>query len=200
MQKLRLLVGLFGLVILTQSCSDDTVSSDNVVDKTLSSSINFKDIPAGTITMGGTTNQNDAPEVNVTLSAFKMSEKEITNQQYIDFLNAAHADGWVTVSEQQTSDPCGIYTENMILGAGDAPNAGQIFLQLGETGGCTSDGHAEHIDNKSWITFNVSNSQFELLDNSKASWPVNWVRWYGAYAFANYYGVSLPTLPEVGNS
>ncbi len=193
MQKLRLLVGLFGLVILTQSCSDDTVSSDNVVDKTLSSSINFKDIPAGTITMGGTTNQNDAPEVNVTLSAFKMSEKEITNQQYIDFLNAAHADGWVTVSEQQTSDPCGIYTENMILGAGDAPNAGQIFLQLGETGGCTSDGHAEHIDNKSWITFNVSNSQFELLDNSKASWPVNWVRWYGAYAFANYYGVSLPT-------
>jgi sulfatase modifying factor 1 len=31
------------------------------------------------------------------------------------------------------------------------------------------------------------------LDASKFDWPVNWVKWYGAYAFAQYYGISLPT-------
>jgi sulfatase modifying factor 1 len=143
--------------------------------------------------MGGTTNAADAPTASITVSAFKISEKEITNQQYIDFLNKAYLDGWITVSSQPTSDPCGTHTENMVSGAGDAPNAGEIFLQLGETGGCTSGGEEEHIDNKSWVSFNTSSLTFELLDATKANWPINWVKWYGAYAFANYYGMSLPT-------
>jgi sulfatase modifying factor 1 len=61
--------------------------------------------------MGGTTVQNDAPEITVTLSEFQISEKEITNQQYIEFLNAAYADGWIEVVEEQFQDPCGQYTE-----------------------------------------------------------------------------------------
>ena len=32
-----------------------------------------------------------------------------------------------------------------------------------------------------------------MLDASKSDWPVNWVKWYGAYAFTHYYNVSLPT-------
>ncbi|MBL6996747.1 MAG: SUMF1/EgtB/PvdO family nonheme iron enzyme [Desulfobacula sp.] len=159
----------------------------------LPSSIVFKDIAGGIFTMGGTTVNNDAPMVNVTVSAFKMSEKEITNSEYIAFLNAALADGWVTVAAQQTADPCGVYTENMVIGAGNAPNSGQIFLQLGETGGCTSSGEEEHIDNKSWLSFNSTGNTFELLDADKADWPVNWVKWYGAYAFTQYYDVSLPS-------
>lgn len=143
--------------------------------------------------MGGTTTAGDAPTVSITLTGFRISEKEITNQQYIDFLNNSFLDGWITVSSQSTSDPCGTYTENMIVGAGNAPNVGEVFLQLGETGGCTSDGEQEHIENKSWISFNNSNNTFELLDASKSNWPVNWVKWYGAYAFTQYYGVSLPT-------
>lgn len=66
-------------------------------------------------------------------------------------------------------------------------------MQLGETGGCTSDGHSESINNKSWILFDLINSEFMLLDDAKSDWPVNWVKWYGAYAFAQYYGVELPT-------
>jgi sulfatase modifying factor 1 len=160
---------------------------------TLPSSITLKDIPAGTFDMGGTTVQNDAPTVSVTLSAFKISEKEITNQEYIDFLNASYSDGWITVSEQATSDPCGMYTETMVVGSGNAPNAGEIFLQLGETGGCTSGGEEESIDNKSWISFDTSNNTFGLLDGAKSDWPVNWVKWYGAYAFVQYYAIDLPT-------
>lgn len=161
--------------------------------QTLPNSITWKEIPAGTFTMGGSTTQGDASEVSVTLSAFKMAATETTNEEYLEFLNAASADGWITVSAEVTMDPCGRYTENMVIGSGDAPHAGEIFLQLGETGGCTSHGEVEHIDNKSWITFNTASQTFELLDASKGDWPVNWVKWYGADAFARYYGVDLPT-------
>ena len=185
------------LLLLTFSCStyeDTTVTpTPEAADRELPTSIVLKDIPAGTFTMGGTTNAGDAPTVSITLTAFTISEKEITNQQYIAFLNNAYLDGWIAVSSQSASDPCGTATENMIIGAGNAPNAGEVFLQLGETGGCTSGGEEEHINNKSWISFNTSSSTFELLDASKSDWPVNWVKWYGAYAFTQYYGISLPS-------
>jgi formylglycine-generating enzyme required for sulfatase activity len=189
--NLILIVLLFAF---TLSCTEeDDVISDNPPSNDLPTSIVLKDIPSGTFIMGGTTVQGDAPEVTVTLSSFQISEKEITNQEYIGFLNAAYSEGWIEVVEEQTVDPCGQYTENVIKGIGSAPNAGQIYLQLGETGGCTSGGEPEHLDNKSWITFNASSNSFELLDGAKASWPVNWVKWYGANAFAEYYNVSLPT-------
>lgn len=187
---------IFVSLFINFSCSkDDSVDmvSPPVESNELPASIVLVNIPAGTFTMGGTTAQNDAPIVTVTLSAFQISEKEITNQEYVEFLNAAYKDGWIEVVEEQVSDPCGQYTENVVKGISDAPNAGEIYFQLGETGGCTSDGHAEHIDNKSWIKFNTSSKTFELLDVTKANWPVNWVRWYGAFAFVQFYEVNLPT-------
>lgn len=191
-------VGTLSLSVEVEDDQNQTGSASfsiTVIERSydLPTSIQMVDIPAGTFTMGGPTMANDAPEHEVTLSAFKMSEKEITNAEYLQFLNEALEAGWVTVELQSTVDPCGSYTENMVVGMGDAPNAGEIFLQLGETGGCTSDGHGEHIDNKSWIAFNETSNEFELLDEEKADWPINWLKWYGAYAFTEFYGVSLPT-------
>lgn len=190
MRRIATLVIISSFLFSICSCKKDEVNPN---DNELPSSIILKELPAGTFSMGGTTTANDAPVVSVSLSAFQMSEKEITNSQYIEFLNVAYADGWIAVESQSTSDPCGTYTENMVIGAGEAPYADEIYLQMGETGGCTSDGHAEHIDNKSSISFNNSTGVFELIDDSKADWPVNWVKWYGAYAFAYYYGLDLPT-------
>lgn len=182
------------LLFHAAACSEDiTNPKPNPSNDTLPTSITLKAIPAGRFNMGGTTMANDAPEVSVSLSAFQICEKEITNQQYITFLNAAYADGWIEVVEEMVADPCGQTTEKVIKGKGNAPNAGEMYVQLGETGGCTSDGHTEHINNKSWISFNTTTNTFELLDATKADWPVNWVRWYGANAFAQYYNVSLPT-------
>lgn len=185
---------LLGISLPFVSCSEDDneiIPEDSI--NSLPSNIVLKDIPSGIFSMGGNTVQNDAPIVEVLVSGFKMSATEITNQQYKDFLNAAYADGWISVSYQQTADPCGTYYENMVIGAGNAPNAGEVFLQLGETGGCTSDGYPEHINNKCWIEFNTTSNTFELIDEEKANWPVNWIKWYGAFAFAEYYSVSLPT-------
>ena len=61
--------------------------------------------------MGGTTIHNDAPMVSITLSGFKMSEKEITNKEYLDFLNSAYLDSWIEVVQEQIIDPCGKYSE-----------------------------------------------------------------------------------------
>ena len=171
----------------------NTTNQYNTTSGELPSSITFVSIPAGSFVMGGATMANDAPEVNVTMSAYQISEKEITNQEYLSFLNDAYSDGWLEVVEAQLADPCGQYTEFVVKGTGNAPHLGEIYLQLGETGGCTSSGEVEHIDNKCWISFNSSLNRFELLDNSKADWPINWLKWYGAHAFTEYYNISLPT-------
>ena len=191
----RLILSITLLSIFSCSENDDNGEKDifNEINAVLPTDIILKEIPAGTFTMGGVTIQSDAPEVNITMTSYKISEKEITNKNYIDFLNSAYKNGWINISEKQITDPCGTYTEKMVIGAGSAPNAGEVFLQLGETGGCTSKGETEHINNKSWISYNISNQSFELIDPTKADWPVNWVKWYGAYAFASYYDVSLPT-------
>lgn len=141
--------------------------------------------------MGGSTVAGDAPQVSVTLSPFRISAKEITNAEYLEFLNAALDQGWLLVEAQNVADPCGMYTENIVFGKDDAPYAGEPYLQLGETGGCTSDGEVEDIQNKSWIGYD--GTVFSLLDQGMADWPINWVRWYGALAFAEFYGVKLPT-------
>ena len=125
MRKATRLIIVFWVWFCFISCSndDDVPTIPEETEPTLPNSIILKVIPAGAFTMGGTTIQNDAPVISVTLSAFAISEKEITNQEYIDFLNAAYADGWITVSAQQINDPCGTYTDNMVIGAGSAPHA-----------------------------------------------------------------------------
>ena len=193
--KTSLILGLCSLLLIFSCTTEDEIIpvQGDFESTELPTNIKLIEIPAGTFTMGGAIKVGDAPTVSVTLSKFQISEKETTNQEYIDFLNSTYLDGWISVSSKSVSDPCGTSTENVVLGAGSIPNAGEVFIQLGETGGCTSDRVPEHIDNKSWISFNSASSTFELLDADKADWPVNWVKWYGAYAYAQYYGVSLPT-------
>jgi|GEM_PF-479475 len=171
----------------------DNIKSENNISKSLPSSINFKSLSGGSFIMGGGNIDSDSPEVSVTLSPFEISEKEITNEQYIEFLNASFSDGWIRVEKQNIADPCGISSENVVVGADKSPNEGEIFIQLAESGGCTSSGEAESIENRSYISFNSDTNLFELLDSTKASYPVNWIKWYGAYAFAKYYEISLPT-------
>jgi len=183
--------------LLMQGCNSSN-NEDNTLDNDPTSNllpegITMVDIAGGSFNMGGDSMSGDSPDILVTISDFSISETEITNDQYITFLNSAYQDGWISVEEQNVIDPCGSYNEKVILGTSLSLHPNKILLQLGETGGCTSDGHPEHIDNKSWISYSTENNSFELIDDGKANWPVNWVKWYGADTFANYYNVKLPT-------
>ena len=63
--------------------------------QTLPAGLDLKGILGGTFTMGsnslmGSPNQQvGAPEHEVTVSTFSMSESEVTNSQYVEFLNSA---------------------------------------------------------------------------------------------------------------
>ena len=165
MKKILFTAILFSLI--SYSCDDEDSVDQPSGNGTLSEKIVLINIEGGTFTMGGVTIQGDAPKVTVSLTEFQISEKEITNEQYVEFLNNAYLDGWIKVSFQSINDPCGSYSENMVIGEADSPYPGEIFLQLAESGGCTSGGETAHINNKSWISFDSSSNTFELLDTSK---------------------------------
>jgi sulfatase modifying factor 1 len=178
----------------SNTSNNNTESNSDEITNTLPSSISLVDITAGSFTMGGTTVANDSPLVNVTLSAYKISQKEITNDQYIIFLNSALKSGYVNVSANQTrNDPCGSYSADLVTGTASSPYSGLTFIELTNYGGCTSDGKAEDIQNRTYIEYDQAQNQFVLADNTKSDWPVNWITWYGASAFASFYSVSLPT-------
>lgn len=111
--------------------------------------------------------------------AGEMSKYETTNAQYCEFLNAAKTSGDVTVSG------------NSVAGASGS-NEGQDFTDepyynLSGPGtnynGATNGGAAR---------IHWTGSTF-TVDAGFENHPVTYVTWYGATAFAGYYGWRLPT-------
>jgi len=136
--------------------------------------ITFVTIPGGTFQMGDVENagySNEKPVHTVTLSGFDMSTTEITNAQYAVYLNE-------------------------VLASGD------IELKSGDVYGKTDDwpieryldiGYERDSNNKCLI--NYSNGIFTVT-SGKEYWPVVAVTWYGSKAFAQFYGLDLPTEAE----
>ncbi len=97
----------------------------------------------------------------------EMSKYETTNAQYCEFLNAALASGDVVI---QSSDVYG----------NSGPYDGQIYYDM-------SSSYAQ-------ISYSGGSFYVETRDGySMANHPVVEVSWYGAMAFASYYGWRLPT-------
>jgi formylglycine-generating enzyme required for sulfatase activity len=103
-----------------------------------------------------------------------MSKYETTNAQFAKYLNSAKASGAVTVSA------------NYVIGS-SGPYSGQNYYRL-DGSGCTYDGATN--DAKSRISY--SGGSF-TVDAGFGDHPVTSVSWYGASAFASYYGWRLPT-------
>jgi len=130
-------------------------------------------IPAGTFQMGSTTGDSiERPVHEVTVSGFEMSKYEITNTQYAEYLNAALDSGEITVT-----------SSSIVIGAaGDY--SGYVYLSL--LGSNDS-------NNKCWISYN--NNTFTVA-SGKENWPVVYVTWWGAKAFALKNGFDLPREAE----
>jgi formylglycine-generating enzyme required for sulfatase activity len=100
-----------------------------------------------------------------------MSATEITNAQYVAYLNEVIASGYVTVLEKDVKGVGGIYT-------------GQSYLYMD---------YSYDSNNRCWISYN--NDTFSVT-SGKENLPVEGVTWYGAKAFALYYVFDLPTEAE----
>lgn len=224
-------------------------------------------IPGGTFTMGNNLllgpQSADAVEHEVTLSDFELSETEVTNAQYVEFLNAALADGLVEVT---VGGPGPDLNKRLVSGTADSSYAGKVLYSLDGTRvmkdhvlteGDVDDGdpftgviEPENPLNIAYIGYDTDRADpfyvknphdaadfdwlalcdyqdygtttYELTGpvlNDFANWPelvgwsadnptaavdlptqaevaeypVTFIRWWGATAFASYYGLSLPT-------
>lgn len=248
-------------------------SSVAALSQTLPSGIVMKEIPGGTFTMGSNsltgspTQQSAAPEHQVTLSTFSISEAEITNAQYVEFLNAAHADGLIEIITG-TAGPD--KDKQVVVGTSASAYSGKVLYNLdgirvmkdhdnedGDDNPFTGVIEPENPLNIAYIGFNETSNEFYVKDPHDvsdfhwydlcdyydygqtqgswattlkndfedwsgagmnlsdeltgwsednpsaatnlpdkaevANWPVTFIRWWGARAFAMYYQVSLPT-------
>ena len=115
---------------------------------------------------------NEKPEHEVTLSAFKISRHEITNYQYAAYLNEALALGTVSVSgDTSVFADSGAYAGKKLI-TFTAKRAKQ---------------------NECWILY--SGGSFHAVAG-KENWPVVFVTWYGAASYAAHYSLRLPTEAE----
>jgi formylglycine-generating enzyme required for sulfatase activity len=131
------------------------------------------EVPPGGFLMGqdgGVEGSGPSRHVNIPWSCW-LSKYEITIGQYCDFLNAALVAGFIT-----RPDTTSVYSKS------DAT----LFQGLQGTFLLLT------IGDSSDIRWNVNN--FETVNN-RTNFPVR-VTWYGALAFAHFYGYDLPTEAE----
>lgn len=189
----------------------------------------FVTIPAGSFVMGdneakGPIADDYKPERTVNMSEFAMSEAEITNAQYVDFLNAALAEGLIEVTSSIPGPP-----STFVVGTAISSYEDRKLIDLGGSRVLKDHDGDGSIDpenplNQCWIEFEESSQTFQVKDpkavdwdafvyepgesrsdwedladdqlpgvEEVALWPVTFIKWYGAHAFAEFYGVSLPT-------
>ncbi len=132
--------------------------------------IDFATIPAGTFQMGDSFAEgfpSELPVHTVTLSAFQMSKHEITNGQYAEYLNAALAAGDIKI------DSGDVYGNS-------SPYNDEIYYEMSSVFAYIS---------RPDSTFIVTDKDGRNMDND----PVIMISWYGAKAFCDYYGYTLPT-------
>lgn len=249
------------------------ISFSQLPGQSLPSGLNLKNIAGGTFTMGSTSltgnkeQQDAAPEHSVNLSPYSLSEAEITNAQYVEFLNAAYADGLISIVQGTTGPDNGL---RLIQGTNLSSYEGKDLYTLDGTR-VMKDHDNEDLDNNeftggiepenplniSYINFDDVSKQFYVMDpfdpsefdwksicdyqdwgttkgsatgpvlndfedwagagnnhsnelqgwslenpaaatnlpskSEVANWPVTFIRWWGAKAFADYYGLTLPT-------
>ncbi len=111
--------------------------------------------------------QDESPIHQVRLrSEYFIERTEVTNTRYLDYLEAAFAD---------TAEPTLRFLHDQIVGA----ETGFTFLRFGD----------------SRIFFDLDLDEFRIQDGYDEH-PVTGVSWYGANAYALFYGLRLPTEAE----
>jgi sulfatase modifying factor 1 len=262
----RFVAGTLILLNLNGCSSDDSYNSNaNTSDAVLPSDIVMKNISGGSFVMGNNSllgpQAGDATEHTVTLTDFMLSEAEITNSQYLEFLNAALEDQLIEVVTYTEAGPD--LGKQLVIGTDKSSYSGKILYNLdgtrvmkdhdnldGDNNSFTGVIEPENPLNIAYIGYDTTNAEFYIKDplsasdfhwydlcnyydytsvqyqldtttqlNDFASWtelagwsdsnpgaatnlpdktevsnyPVTFIRWWGAKAFTDYYGVKLPT-------
>ena len=159
-------------------------------------------ISGGTFIMGNNNpppmfNDQD-PEHSVTIEDFQMGETEVTNADYVVFLNEMASLGNLFVEEgipgDWSSDSIEISNGHAWSILADSTLldewSGQVLIKLSNIAG----GGQDPL-NRCWIEWDSTSNIYSVVLDYE-NWPVAWVNWYGAMMYADYYSVSLPTEAE----
>ncbi len=133
-------------------------------------------IPSGYFYMGNDSDPNLTHPGNPVLvdSTYSLDRYLVTNQQYADFLNQEFFAGRLTVATNPDGTP-----------------TGQVYDFAGTNIWVST----QPISLESDLYFSVADSAFASKDG-RETFPVNQVSWFGADAYARFYGRRLPTEAE----
>jgi len=169
--------GLNGLEIVTGLFQALSAQSRVRVQETLENPFEMVTIPAGSFVMGDDDSewQSDKPAHEVTIDAFEIGKYEVTNEQYVAYLNDAIAAGEIMVESGVVTGRKGPFawmTYLRLLGVPEFPDRFIEYVEV-EPGA---------------FAFRVKPGFGE--------YPVVRLNWYGAAAFCSFYGLRLPTEAE----
>jgi formylglycine-generating enzyme required for sulfatase activity len=170
--KTILVAAIVALGFFLFGCKKDDAAT-NVATAPAALVTEWVTIPAGPYTYG----QEDT--LKTIAYDYVVMKYEVTNAQYMKYLEEALAAGEITISGSSVQ---GVYP-------GDAqwPAGTKEFYLLGSNSAGTY----------KYGQINRTGSTFQLTpDNSYANHPVVFVSWFGAWAFAKHYGVRLPAEQE----
>ena len=163
------------LLVFTLSCGSGSNDRQARSSEAPVINIEFVSIPGGTFEMGdevGDLWDGCRPVHSVTVSDYEMGIHEVTNAEFVAYLDAAIASGDIEIKNGDVYGTTGEY-------------AGEQYLNIGYTYTVPY--------NDCWITY--ENGAF-MVAKGKEDWPVIAVSWYGAKSFALYFGYDLPTEAE----
>lgn len=160
------------ILLLTLSCAAPVPAAPPVFETGVNPETWVR-VPAGGYTMG----QHDQP-FNIPLP-YEIMVTDVTNAQFARFLNAALSAGKVKMSDGRVT---GFY-------------AGDDFRGFR---------HEEKISAGDWLLFDFGNHDARIVFDGKVfsalpgygNHPVTMVTWFGARAYADYFGYRLPYEAE----
>ncbi|SNS57446.1 Formylglycine-generating enzyme, required for sulfatase activity, contains SUMF1/FGE domain [Ekhidna lutea] len=153
-------------------------------------------IPEGTFIMGGTNNdamEDELPPFKVNVSGFYMDQTEVTNAQFLAFVEAT---GYITEAERDID--WNEMLEQLPEGTSKPPDS---LLKAGSLVFATTDGPVNLRDYSKWWKWTVGacwkhpEGPESSIEN-RMDHPVVHVSWNDAQAFAKWAGKRLPTEAE----
>lgn len=164
--------GATGNETITGEFQTLTIQSEVEIQTTLSLPFEVVRIPAGTFLMGDDNGSAiEQPAHQVFIDEFEIAKYEVTNEQYVTYLNQALKVGELRIFGSS------------IVKASKGPFASLIYSWI-QPGSQFPDKFIEY-----------TGTEFTVVSGFE-NYPVVRLNWYGAAAFCRFYGLRLPTEAE----